>query len=72
MVSKVGETTVVKGMSNENKKIVTYNKCNKGKNSKFKRSTSNLEDDGLSAAIFFIACIACTPSPAPAPGPPSY
>ncbi|KAL8042561.1 hypothetical protein ABFX02_09G060800 [Erythranthe guttata] len=69
MVSKVGETTVVKGMSNE-KKIVTYNKCNKGKNSKFKRSTSNLEDDGLSAAIFFIACIACTPSPGP--GPPSY
>ncbi|KAL7099225.1 hypothetical protein ACP275_09G069900 [Erythranthe tilingii] len=66
MVSKVGETTVVKGMSNE-KKIVNY-KCNKGKNSKFKRSTSNLEDDGLSAAIFFIACIACTPSP----GPPSY
>ncbi|KAL3809064.1 hypothetical protein ACJIZ3_023641 [Penstemon smallii] len=36
--------------------------CNKGKNNKFKRSTSNLEEDGLSAAIFLLACIACTPS----------
>ncbi|PIN11705.1 hypothetical protein CDL12_15691 [Handroanthus impetiginosus] len=36
--------------------------CNKGKTSKFKRSTSNLEEDGLSAAIFLLACIACSPS----------
>ncbi|XP_065877060.1 uncharacterized protein [Euphorbia lathyris] len=34
--------------------------CNKGKTSKFKRSISNLEDDGASSAILFLACIACT------------
>ncbi|XP_022776132.1 uncharacterized protein LOC111317889 [Durio zibethinus] len=36
--------------------------CNKGKNSKFKRSSSNLEEDGASSAILLLACIACTPS----------
>ncbi|KAE8716001.1 MADS-box protein CMB1 [Hibiscus syriacus] len=36
--------------------------CNKGKTSKFKRSTSNLEADGASSAILLLACIACTPS----------
>ncbi|KDP30963.1 hypothetical protein JCGZ_11339 [Jatropha curcas] len=34
--------------------------CNKGKTCKFKRSSSNLEDDGASSAIFLLACIACT------------
>ncbi|KAJ4837618.1 hypothetical protein Tsubulata_044303 [Turnera subulata] len=36
--------------------------CNKGKASKFKRSCSNLEEDGASSAILLLACIACTPS----------
>ncbi|KAK8537687.1 hypothetical protein V6N12_043838 [Hibiscus sabdariffa] len=36
--------------------------CNKGKASKFKRSSSNLEEDGASSAILLLACIACTPS----------
>ncbi|KAJ8748006.1 hypothetical protein K2173_012617 [Erythroxylum novogranatense] len=36
--------------------------CNKGKTCKFKRSSSNLEEDGASSAILLLACIACTPS----------
>lgn len=36
--------------------------CNKGRASKFKRSTSNLEEDGVSSAILLLAAIACTPS----------
>ncbi|CAL0325308.1 unnamed protein product [Lupinus luteus] len=36
--------------------------CNKGKAGKFKRSSSNLEEDGVSSAILFLACIACAPS----------
>ncbi|KAJ4712521.1 Nuclear speckle splicing regulatory protein like [Melia azedarach] len=36
--------------------------CNKGKANKFKRSSSNLEEDGVSSAILLLACIACTPS----------
>jgi hypothetical protein len=36
--------------------------CNKGKAGKFKRSSSNVEEDGLSSAILFLACIACAPS----------
>ncbi|KAG2678632.1 hypothetical protein I3760_11G010700 [Carya illinoinensis] len=36
--------------------------CNKGKSSKFKRSSSNLEEDGVSSAILLLACIACAPS----------
>jgi hypothetical protein len=36
--------------------------CNKGKTGKFKRSSSNVEDDGVSSAILFLACIACAPS----------
>ncbi|KAJ7945741.1 Nuclear speckle splicing regulatory protein like [Quillaja saponaria] len=36
--------------------------CNKGKVCKFKRSSSNLEEDGVSSAILLLACIACAPS----------
>ncbi|GAB2269715.1 hypothetical protein Dimus_004637 [Dionaea muscipula] len=36
--------------------------CNKGKVPKFKRSSSNLEEDGASSAILILACIACAPS----------
>ncbi|KAL8252160.1 hypothetical protein R6Q59_035853 [Mikania micrantha] len=34
---------------------------NKGNTTKFKRSTSYLEDDGISSAILLLACIACCP-----------
>ncbi|KAL8456807.1 hypothetical protein ACS0TY_034052 [Phlomoides rotata] len=63
MVSRVKEAMkgVIKGreLSYQQKQIV---QCNKGKTTKFKRSTSDLDQDGLSAAIFLLACIACTPS----------
>ncbi|KAJ6339639.1 hypothetical protein OIU77_007560 [Salix suchowensis] len=36
--------------------------CKKGKTCRFKRSSSNLEEDGASSAILLLACIACTPS----------
>ncbi|KAJ8752021.1 hypothetical protein K2173_001047 [Erythroxylum novogranatense] len=36
--------------------------CNKSKTCKFKRSSSNLDEDGASSAILLLACIACTPS----------
>ncbi|CAK8562916.1 unnamed protein product [Lathyrus sativus] len=36
--------------------------CNKGKTGKFKRSSSNVEEDGVSSAILLLACIACAPS----------
>ncbi|KAK7858090.1 hypothetical protein CFP56_014536 [Quercus suber] len=36
--------------------------CNKGKVCKFKRSSSNLEEDGASSAILLLACIVCAPS----------
>ncbi|PWA83138.1 hypothetical protein CTI12_AA173160 [Artemisia annua] len=34
--------------------------CNKGNTTKFKRSTSQIEDDGVSSAILLLACIACS------------
>ncbi|KAK1427706.1 hypothetical protein QVD17_16399 [Tagetes erecta] len=37
--------------------IMQYNKSN---TTKFKRSTSHLEDDGVSSAILLLACIACS------------
>ncbi|KAI3933471.1 hypothetical protein MKX01_022050 [Papaver californicum] len=36
--------------------------CNKGKASKFKRSSFLGEDDGALSAIFLLACIACFPA----------
>ncbi|KAE9608558.1 hypothetical protein Lalb_Chr08g0236981 [Lupinus albus] len=36
--------------------------CNKGKAEKFKRSSFNLAEDGVSSAIMLLACIACAPS----------
>lgn len=36
--------------------------CNKTKSVKFKRSISNLEEDGVSSAILLLACIACAPT----------
>ncbi|XVF11590.1 hypothetical protein REPUB_Repub08aG0040200 [Reevesia pubescens] len=75
MVSKVEEA--MKRQQNHNGKEHCHNQqyhhhqqqvqkqliqCNKGKTSKFKRSSSNLEEDGASSAILLLACIACTPS----------
>ncbi|KAI3463648.1 hypothetical protein Pfo_020311 [Paulownia fortunei] len=59
MKERQQQEVVIKGRESYQQQIV---QCNKGKNSKFKRSTSNLEQDGLSSAILFLACIACTPS----------
>ncbi|KAL2242937.1 UNVERIFIED_CONTAM: hypothetical protein Sindi_0411700 [Sesamum indicum] len=57
MVSKV--EAAMKERQQELQKQIAH--CNKGKSTKFKRSTSNLEEDGVSAAILLLACIACTP-----------
>lgn len=64
MVSKV-EEAIKKNkqqqpqQQNQQKQII---QCNKGKTGKFKRSSSNLEEDGVSSAILFLACIVCAPS----------
>ncbi|XVF54641.1 hypothetical protein PTKIN_Ptkin05aG0197600 [Pterospermum kingtungense] len=69
MVSKVEEA--MKRQQNQKGKVQSHQQqqqkqmimqCNKGKTSKFKRSSFNLEDDGASSAILLLACIACTPS----------
>ncbi|KAL5991169.1 hypothetical protein ACLOJK_012075 [Asimina triloba] len=39
----------------------TVLQCNKGKVSKFKRSSSIGEEDAASSAILLLACIACAP-----------
>ncbi|MFS7910999.1 hypothetical protein Hanom_Chr02g00112791 [Helianthus anomalus] len=68
MVSKVEqakETQQPKGKNHHHRQpaiqkemIMQYNK---GNVVKFKRSTSHLEDDGVSSAILLLACIACSP-----------
>ncbi|CAJ1943689.1 unnamed protein product [Sphenostylis stenocarpa] len=47
---------------NQQQQLPKQIQCNKGKTGKFKRSSSNLEEDGASSAILFLACIACAPS----------
>ncbi|EOA14575.1 hypothetical protein CARUB_v10027817mg [Capsella rubella] len=42
------------------KKTQSITNCHKDKSCRFKRSTSNLENDGASSAIFLLACIACS------------
>ncbi|KAJ0236907.1 Uncharacterized protein HA466_0253080 [Hirschfeldia incana] len=44
----------------QKKKVQSITDFNKEKNCRFKRSTSNLDQDGASSAIFFLACIACS------------
>ncbi|KAF7833950.1 hypothetical protein G2W53_008809 [Senna tora] len=67
MVSKVEEAMKSRNNKEEQveaqeKQIMMHYQCNKGKKGgKFKRSTSNIEQDGASSAILFLACIACTP-----------
>ncbi|XP_038682933.1 uncharacterized protein LOC119983336 [Tripterygium wilfordii] len=60
MVSRVEEA--MKKKQQQQQEVQKQIQCNKGKVSKFKRSTSNLEEDGASSAILLLACIACTPS----------
>ncbi|KAK7330595.1 hypothetical protein VNO77_24791 [Canavalia gladiata] len=65
MVSKVEEAMKrnkqVQPQAQNNQQLQKQIQCNKGKG-KFKRSSSNLEEDGASSAILFLACIACAPS----------
>ncbi|AED95928.1 hypothetical protein AtNW77_Chr5g0135021 [Arabidopsis thaliana] len=44
----------------QKKKMQSITNCNKEKSCRFKRSTSNLDNDGASSAIFLLACIACS------------
>lgn len=69
MVSKVEGVMKKKQQwkKTQNQKSLIYRKeivmqCNKSNTPKFKRSTSYFEDDGVSAAILLLACIACRPS----------
>ncbi|XP_062114920.1 uncharacterized protein LOC133828859 [Humulus lupulus] len=63
MVSKVEEATKKRQLAQQDQQQHQKQmQCNKGKVVKFKRSSSNLEDDGVSSAILLLACIACTPS----------
>jgi len=65
MVSKVEEAMKKNKQvqaQGQNQQQLLQIQCNKGKASKFKRSSSNLEEDGASSAILFLACIACAPS----------
>lgn len=66
MVSKVDEAMKKSGSEQyqhqQQMQKLQMQYCNKGKASKFKRSSSNLEEDGASSAILLLACIACAPS----------
>jgi len=60
MVSKIDEVKKRSRVQKWQKEI----ECNKGKMNKFKRSSSNMEEDGASSAILLLACIAlCTFEP---------
>lgn len=68
MVSKVEEAMKrnkqqqLPQQQNQQQQLQKQIQCiNKGKAGKFKRSSSNLEEDGVSSAILFLACIACAP-----------
>ncbi|KAM3381295.1 hypothetical protein BC332_08759 [Capsicum chinense] len=67
MVSRVEAAMKIRQEAAEMKSSSSYQvvqkqmimQCNKGKTKKFKRSSSNVEEDGASAAILLLACIAC-------------
>ncbi|KAL6182573.1 hypothetical protein ACLB2K_043992 [Fragaria x ananassa] len=68
MVSKVEEAGMKRRQEQQQQqqKQMQYNcNINKAKVCKFKRSTSNIEEDGASTAILLLACIVCTPSSYP-------
>ncbi|TMW84109.1 hypothetical protein EJD97_025780 [Solanum chilense] len=64
MVSRVEEAMKIR----QQQEVKNYQvqkqlmQCNKGKTNKFKRSSSNVEEDGASSAILLLACIACATS----------
>ncbi|XP_021808454.1 uncharacterized N-acetyltransferase DDB_G0290199 [Prunus avium] len=68
MVSKVEEAMKRRQQQQEQKQQYHHQQqqkqiqCNKSKVCKFKRSTSNVEEDGASTAILLLACIVCAPS----------
>ncbi|KAF4353834.1 hypothetical protein CsatB_018210 [Cannabis sativa] len=64
MVSKVEEAMKKRQVAQQDQQQLQQKlmQCNKGKVVKFKRSCSNIEDDGVSSAILLLACIACAPS----------
>ena len=63
MVSKVEEALKRNKQQQQNQQQKQIQiQCNKGKAGKFKKSSSNLEEDGVSSAILLLACIACAPS----------
>ncbi|XP_021719933.1 uncharacterized protein LOC110687601 [Chenopodium quinoa] len=62
MVSRVEEAIKGRQQQQQRDQVMQIVQCNKSKVKKFKRSSSNLEEDGASSAIFFLACIACAPS----------
>ncbi|XP_070004063.1 uncharacterized protein [Nicotiana sylvestris] len=64
MVSRVEEAMNIRQQQQEvkNYQVQKQMQCNKGKTIKFKRSSSNVEEDGASSAILLLACIACASS----------
>lgn len=62
MVSKVEKAMERNRIKQPLQKWKRQIQCNKGKADKFKRSSSNLGEDGASYAILLLACIACAPS----------
>ncbi|KAK4370793.1 hypothetical protein RND71_010268 [Anisodus tanguticus] len=63
MVSRVEEAMKIRQHEVKNNQVQKQlMQCNKGKTNKFKRSRSNVEEDGASFAILLLACIACVSS----------
>ncbi|KAF3637003.1 hypothetical protein BC332_16716 [Capsicum chinense] len=63
MVSRVEEAMKIRQQEVKNYQMQKQvMQCNKGKAKKFKRSSSNVEEDGASSAILLLACIACATS----------
>ncbi|KAG6584135.1 hypothetical protein SDJN02_18688, partial [Cucurbita argyrosperma subsp. argyrosperma] len=74
MVSKVEETLRMKHQqvqppqAAEAAATAKQIQCNKAKYPKFKRSCSNVEEDGASSAMLLLACIAFAPDFSPVLG----
>nr|GMD31997.1 Nuclear speckle splicing regulatory protein like [Ipomoea batatas] len=67
MVSRVEEANKTRQQQEGVNTTQVHNKvqgmlCNKGRGHKFKRSFSDLQEDGASSAILLLACIACAPT----------
>lgn len=73
MVSKVEETLRMKHQQVQPPQAAAAAtakqiQCNKAKYPKFKRSSSNVEEDGASSAMLLLACIAFAPDFSPVLG----